>query len=148
MVKIKEALKLIFDGIKILTTEYPKRNFTIDGRLVGDIGEIIAETFYDVRLDEISQPTHDGVTSDGKKVQIKATFKNHLTFKKIPDYYLGLKLNEDGAFEEIYNGPSKKIIEKYGSRKGFGEELLSFPINDLKEMSKTINGNDRIKKRN
>lgn len=29
---------------------------------------------------------------DGRHVQIKATFKNSLTFRRVPDYYLGFKL--------------------------------------------------------
>lgn len=30
---------------------------------------------------------HDGETSDGRKVQIKATFKDKLTFRTTPEYY-------------------------------------------------------------
>ena len=37
--KIEEALAHIFRGIGILQTEFTNRRFTIDGRLVGDIGE-------------------------------------------------------------------------------------------------------------
>ena len=40
---IKEALTLIFHGIERLHEAFPSRTFTIDGRLVGDIGEVIAE---------------------------------------------------------------------------------------------------------
>ena len=81
---IKEALALIFDGISRLTDEFPNRAFTIDGRLVGDIGEVIAALEYDIVLDEVGQPNHDGTTSDGRRVQVKATFKDHLTFKVNP----------------------------------------------------------------
>ncbi len=89
---ISEALRLIFQGIENLKQEFPNRAFTIDGRLVGDVGEIIAALEYDVRLHDVSQPNHDGTTSDGRNVQIKATFKDSLTFKTVPDYYLGFKL--------------------------------------------------------
>lgn len=75
--------------------------FTIDGRLVGDIGEVIAALEYDVTLFETSQPDHDGVTSDGRRVQVKATFQEKLTFKTVPEYYLGFKLSPDGRHEEI-----------------------------------------------
>ena len=39
---IAEALRLISEGIQHLKRAFPNRKFTIDGRLVGDIGEIIA----------------------------------------------------------------------------------------------------------
>jgi len=72
---IAEALALIFDGIARLKKAFPNRAFTIDGRLVGDIGDIIAALEYDVVLHDVSQPDHDAVTPDGRSVQIKATFE-------------------------------------------------------------------------
>src|ERR1700722_5006522 len=99
---ITESLALIFEGIARLKQTFPNREFTIDGRLVGDIGEVIAALEYDIVLFEVSQPNHDGITSAGHSVQIKATFKNSLTFKTLPEYYLGFKLFPDGRHEEIF----------------------------------------------
>jgi len=65
---IKESLALVFQGIARLQAQFPTRRFTIDGRLVGDIGEVIAELEYDVRLDEVSRPGHDAQSSDGRQV--------------------------------------------------------------------------------
>src|SRR5205823_14272485 len=106
---INDALRLIFQGIEGLKEAFPNRSFTIDGRLVGDVGEVIAALEYDIVLHDISQPMHDATTSDGRKVQIKATFQNALTFKTVPDYYLGFRLFPDGRHEEIFNGPGKLI---------------------------------------
>ena len=144
---IAEALKLIFQGISQLKRAFPIKEFTIDGRLVGDIGEVIAALEYDIELFDVLRKGHDGQTPDGRLVQVKATFKDFLTFKSLPDYYLGLKLHKDGRFEEIYNGPGKVIYEKYRHRSGIGKELLSFPNSDLKQLSASIPGNDRIPKR-
>jgi len=36
-----------------------KISLPVDGRLVGDIGEMIAELEYDLTLDEVSAPNHD-----------------------------------------------------------------------------------------
>jgi hypothetical protein len=71
--------------------------------LVGDIGDIIAGLEYDLDLDDVSRPDHDAQTRDGRLVQIKTTFKEALTFKKCPDYYLGFKLYFDGRCEEVFN---------------------------------------------
>lgn len=140
---LKEALALIFQGIDHLKNEFPNRRFTIDGRLVGDIGEVIAALEYDVELDEISQPLHDG-TSRGRRVQIKATFGERLTFKSTPDFLLGFKLYKDGSYEEVFNGPGNLIYEKYKHRAGIGTVLLSFPNSALKALSTTVTATDRI----
>lgn len=145
--KIAEALKLIFQGITQLKRAFPKKEFTIDGRLVGDIGEIIAALEYDIQLFDVLRKGHDGQTSDGRLVQVKATFKDSLTFKSVPEYYLGLKLHEDGRYEEVYNGPGKMIYDKYRHRSGIGKELLSFPNTDLRQLSASVLANDRIPKR-
>lgn len=144
---ITDALGLIFQGIKQLEEAFPNRAFTIDGRLVGDIGEVIAALEYDLVLHETSQPTHDADTSDGRHVQIKATFKESLTFRRVPDYYLGFKLYEDGRHEEVFNGPGKLIYERYAIRKGIGEALLSFPISELRKLSAQVPEHERIRRR-
>jgi hypothetical protein len=144
---IAEALKLIFHGIRQLKRAFPGKEFTIDGRLVGDIGEVIAALEYDIELFDVLRKGHDGQTPEGRLVQVKATFKDSLTFKSVPDYYLGLKLHEGGTYEEIYNGPGKVIYEKYKHRRGIGKELLSFPNTDLRQLSASIPRNDRIGKR-
>jgi len=125
---ISEALGLVFSGIERLIGEFPNRRFTIDGRLVGDIGEVIAALEYDLVLDEVSRAKHDGIAVGKRHVQIKATFRDELTFKTVPDYYLGIKLYRDGRHEEVFNGPGKIIAERYEHRKGIGKQLLSFPV--------------------
>lgn len=144
---INDALALIFRGVAQLQTAFPGRAFTIDGRLVGDIGEVIAALEYDVILDEVQQAGHDAITSDGRRVQIKATFKDSLTFKTLPDYYLGFKLYPDGRFDEVFNGPGRPIFERYTNRKGIGTNLLSFPIRELRRLSQLVAPDDRIGRR-
>jgi len=144
---ISKALKSIFSGIIELHQAFPSKNFTIDGRLVGDIGEVIAALEYDFELYDVQMADHDGKTSDGRKVQVKATFKNSLTFTTVPDYYLGFKLYEDGNFEEIFNGPGHVIYERYKHRKGIGKTQLSFPLNELKQLSNGVSESEKIKRR-
>jgi hypothetical protein len=144
---IAEGLRLIFQGIENLKEAFPNREFTIDGRLVGDVGEVIAALEYDVVLHDISQPIHDATTSDGRNVQIKATFKDSLTFRSVPDYYLGFKLYPDGRHEVVFNGPGKAIYDRYATRKGIGVVLLSFPIAELRRLSEQVSENERIHRR-
>ena len=87
-ITIREAVEQILAIVAQLPKAYPKKKFTLDGRLVGDIGEILVETTYDVELFEDLQRHHHGTTSDGRLVQIKATMKDSLTFPAdhIPNY--------------------------------------------------------------
>lgn len=144
---ITDGLSLIFRGIALLKEGFDHRNFTIDGRLVGDVGEIIAELEYLVALDPVPQPHHDATTPDGRRVQIKATFKESLTFRSTPDLYLGFKLFPNGEYEEVFNGPGRLIEQHYCKRKGFGQNLLSFPIVQLKVLSSCVDHCDRVLKR-
>lgn len=145
--RIVEALASIFHGIELLQQSFSNRQFTIDGRLVGDIGEIIAAAEFDITLDETSRAKHDGITSDGHKVQIKATFKDSLTFRTVPDYYLGLQLFRDGRHEVVFNGPGHIIADVLKLRKGFGKELISISVSRLKRLSERVADGDRIKRR-
>jgi len=144
---IEEALALIFKGIGMLQTEFSYRRFTIDGRLVGDIGEIIAAAEFDIELDDVSRAIHDGRTSGNRQVQIKATFQDHLTFKKTPELYLGFKLYRDGTHEVIFNGPGQIIFDYYARRAGIGERLLRFPNSKLKQLSTGISDDLRVQRR-
>ena len=94
---ITEALSLIFQGIQQLEASLPNRAFTIDGRLVGDPGEVIAALEYDLVLHATSQPTHDANSADGRLVQIKATFliyERYATRKAIGRVLLSFPINE------------------------------------------------------
>ena len=144
----KAALDAIFLGIELLREGYSnKRSFTIDGRLVGDIGEVIAERDYELELDKDSSAKHEGTTPNGTRVQIKATFKNKLAFKGEEGLYLGLKLNRDGTYEEIFNGPAEIISEKFSHRKGINKRLLSFPIKELQKLQNQQKSESKVERR-
>ena len=141
---IKEALSSIFRGIERLHEAFPSRAFTIDGRLVGDIGEVIAELEYDLTLDEVSVRDHDAQMRNGRRVQIKATFKNSLTFTTCPDYYLGFKLHRDGRSEGVFNGPGTLMLKKFSYRKNIGKKQISIPIMRLRALSDQVDVADRV----
>jgi len=129
-----------------LQKAYPEKKFTLDGRLVGDIGEILVEATYDVKLFEDLQRHHDGTTSDGRLVQIKATMKDSLTFPAdhIPDYYLGIKVHKDGSFSEVFNGPGALAWEAVKNRKPPKTNLHSVGVTTLATLSESVEAKDRI----
>jgi hypothetical protein len=50
-----------------------ERKFTLDGHLVGSIGEVVAACAFGLTLYPSGTDTHDGESEDGRRVQIKLT---------------------------------------------------------------------------
>ncbi|MCR2834075.1 DUF6998 domain-containing protein [Parerythrobacter lacustris] len=133
--EIAIGLKSLCAGVEHLNLAFPHRKFTLDGRLVGDIGEIVAVLNFDIILDATptslyrsSRPEYDATTRCGShNIQIKATFQDALTFKNPNGLFLGIKLFHDGRHEVVYNGPAVHIFDEFQHRRGIGVKLLRFP---------------------
>ena len=90
---------------------YPDRRFTLDGHLVGSIGEVLAAEQYGLVLLPASHKTHDAEAPDGRMVQIKLTQRSGVGLSSCPEHLLVHKLHPDGRHEEIYNGPGEPVWE-------------------------------------
>ncbi len=147
--EIHQAVKELLDIVRQLHECYPQKKFTLDGRLVGDIGEILVSQDYDVELYDGLEKHHDGISSEGRKVQIKTTMKDSLTFPcdHVPDYYIGIKVFEDGSYEEIYNGEGNIIFNSLKNRKNSKTNLHSVSINSLRKLNTLALPESRIRKR-
>ena len=145
-ITIPEAVSQLLRIVKQLQSAYPGKKFTLDGRLVGDLGEILVREAYDVQLNPNLQKHHDAIASDGRQVQIKATMKQSLSFPvdHIPDYYLGIKIHSDGSFEEVFNGPGSIAWEAVKNRKPTKTNLHSVSVNSLARWSAKVQARDRI----
>lgn len=146
-ITIPDAINQMLRIVDRLRSAYPKKRFTIDGRLVGDLGErLVADVVYDLQLFENLKKHHDGSTTDGKQVQIKATMKNSLTFPvdHIPEYYLGIQIHQDGKFSEIFNGPERIAQETVKGRKPTETNLHSITIGALKKLNEKVKPSERI----
>lgn len=151
VIEIGDAIRQLLAIVERLRSAYRVQNkkFTLDGRLVGDIGEVLAEAHYDLKLFTNLQKHHDGQTSEGRNVQIKATMQSSLTFPvdHVPEYYLGLKIRSDGSFEEIFNGPGLIAWEAIRDRKATKTNLHSISISALAKLSASVQESDRIRRR-
>jgi len=133
--------------------------FALDGRLVGDIGELIAAELFPLELLGTKSKNVDAVTIGrlGKKVQIKATFKDEsLTIKHGADYFIGLQLNNDGKYRIIYNGKARPVMKYlrmpkakgHSGRAGAGTKLEPISLEAWAILNLDVALKDRIPYRN
>ncbi|PNG84322.1 hypothetical protein CBL13_04186 [Pseudomonas putida] len=82
-------------------------------------------------------------------MQIKITFSTSLTFpvRHVPDYYLGIRINRDGTFEEIYNGSASLIQQQLTGRKLTRTGLHGGLMAMLRRIKATVAEEDRIPRR-
>lgn len=135
--KIADLIKIV----SALEKAYPGRHFTLDGHLVGSIGEVLAEYYFGVELYPASTPKHDGYV-DGKEVQIKATQRDVVLLGEEPDYLLVLYLANTGAAFEVFNGPGKLAWESVENKDKRGYKHLR--VNKLMELDAEVKDADRI----
>jgi uncharacterized protein DUF6998 len=145
-ISVPEAVVQMLAIVERLFQAYPKKKFTLDGRLVGDIGEVLVEAAYDLQLYEDIKKHHDAECPDGRRVQIKATMKDNLTFPAdhIPDYYLAVKIGADGSFMEIFNGSGAIAAQAIASRTKSKTNLHSISISTLLKLQKLVSTEERI----
>lgn len=111
---LSDKIKELYEITSELESKYPGRKFTIDGHLVGSIGEVIVAEHYGLTLLPNSTKTHDAVSKETKYVQIKATQVKGIAISSEPDYLITIKLLPDGSWEEVYNGPGKLVWDNAG----------------------------------
>ena len=135
--KIAELVKIV----SALEEAYPGRHFTLDGHLVGSVGEVLAEYYYGVELHPTGTPVHDGKIN-GKEVQIKTTQRDIVLLGEEPDYLLVLYLANTGAAFEVYNGPGKFAWDSETNKDKRGYKHLR--VNKLMELDAEVKDEDRI----
>ena len=145
-ITISDAVKQMLAIVEKLCAAYPHKKFTLDGRLVGDIGEVLVEDAYDLKLFPDIKKHHDAECPDGRLVQIKATMKESLTFPAdhVPNYYLGVQVGSDGTFVEVFNGPGEVALEAVKGRAKPKTNLHSVTVGALAKLQKKVRPEDRI----
>lgn len=138
---IKDKVQRLIGIVNELEKDFPGRHFTLDGHLVGSIGEVIASYYYGISLYKASIPAHDGVV-DGKKVQIKITQQENIGINEEPEYLLVLYLTKQGDVYEVYNGRGKAPWEF--ASKSDRHNNRHMRVNKLMELDATVLSRERI----
>ncbi len=113
---IPQALRTLYSARNQLAAAFPDHGFTIDGNIVGDIGEAIAAAAFGLTKLKANTKGHDMQTPDGRLVQVKATQARPAyrgvglgLLKRTFELLLVLEFDEAGYYEVLYNGPGSYI---------------------------------------
>ncbi|HHU67778.1 hypothetical protein [Corynebacterium sp.] len=135
-----------------LESLYPGRRFTPDGHLVGSLGEVTAADLFDITLRPASTTGHDAVTTDGRRVEIKATYQNRgvgirATSAENADLLIVLRLpkSPEEELEIVYNGPYDKVRNVLGRVQSNGASSIS--LSRLRSLQQSVPSADQVPRR-
>jgi hypothetical protein len=140
---LREKIKNLYAIVHDLENQFPGRRFTPDGHLVGSIGEVLAASQFGLKLLPASTEIHDAISPCGKKVQIKATQIERVSFYSEPEYLIVLKILPDGNSIVLYNGPGKPAWDSAGKLQKNGQRSISAA--KLKIINQDIPSENKLK---
>ena len=144
--KFQSLVKQLYATVNELEQMFPGRHFTPDGHMVGSIGETLVADAYNLELMTASNKGYDAVSSSGQQVEIKATQSKSAAFRHEPEFAIVIKINPDGTFEEIYNGPGKLVWSQFSEKPLPSNGQYAISLNKLKELNSTVEAAERIEK--
>lgn len=141
-----EALKQLYDARNALREHFPGLSFTLDGRMVGDVGEAIATRQWAFTPLPSNSKTHDVTTASGLKVQIKTTQQTQNgkgvglgLDKRSFDHLIVIQIHEDATYNVLYDGPGS-----YLDKKRDGKKSASLTVKQLRELNTEVPKNEKI----
>jgi hypothetical protein len=133
--QLKPGFKNLIKGRDLLREEYLKhteggdhgaRDFSLDGRLVGDLGELVAAMIAPIILTEGAGPEYDGHLKGNpkRKVQVRCSLRDDsIAIKHGHGHFIAIQLKEDkgGQYRVVYDGPALKPWIYVNATKTTGE---------------------------
>lgn len=140
---IRKKVQKMISTVAELEQAFPGRHFTLDGHLVGSVGEVLAAYYYGIELYKASNPLHDGIV-DGRKVQIKITQRDSIVINGEPEYLIVLYLTKSGDVFEVYNGRGKEPWVSASKEENHNNRHIL--VNKLMQLDESVPPEDRIHK--
>jgi hypothetical protein len=112
--ELQKEIKELWEIVSRLETTYKSdgKKFTIDGHLLGSIGEVYAKEKFKLRLLRNSEKSHDAIDDKtNKKYQIKITQREKVGLRNEPDNLIVIQINTEGIPIIIYNDIGKPVWE-------------------------------------
>lgn len=110
---IKGVMASLFASQRTLKALAPDFKWAGLGNLLGDYGEFVAISAYNLTKAPAGSNGYDAITADGKTVQVKTNYAaNQIGFRGEADLLLCLKVSDNGDWEEVYFGSFAAVKEK------------------------------------
>jgi hypothetical protein len=127
--KLEEPMKVVREAVRQLkeSAGHEFLKFTLDGRLVGDLGEAIAEHFFAIKLHDSQQTGHDATLDRNKmieSVEVKTRrASTNIWFDSQPDQIIAFRLEEgDAHVTLVYAGPGS-VLKMIRPHAQYGETV-------------------------
>jgi hypothetical protein len=143
--QVPELVRRLYALVAEFEALFPGRRFTLDGHLVGSIGEVLAAHRYDIALCAPSTEAHDGVAADDRRVEIKMTQGKSVALRAVPQHLIVLHLSKEGSATEVFNGPGKLAWSRCGPMQRNGQKRIS--LKSLQELMTEVPESERLKAR-
>lgn len=140
--QVPELVRELYASTAKLQALFPGRKFTLDGHLVGSIGEVVASAWYGLQLLPCSTETHDAQALDGRLVQVKATQRMMIGLSACPQHLVVLRLLTDGTAEEVYNGLGADAWARVGPRQK--TSLCHISVSTLRALMTSVAEEQRL----
>jgi hypothetical protein len=134
-----DAMYSASDRLEVL---FPGRKFTLDGHLVGSIGEVIAAYMFDLNLLRGSNKGHDATARDGRNVEVKLTQGKSVAIRHEPDHLIVLQRRKNTTVSVVFNGPGALAWAQAGKMQKNGQRPI--PLAKLRKLDEGVPLADRL----
>ena len=140
--EVAGLLETLYAASARLEVIFPGRKFTLDGHLVGSIGEVLAAYMFDLELARGSTQGHDAYARDGRQVEVKLTQGTYVSLREKPTHLIVLHRPKGGRLRVAYNGPGAIVWAATGARQKNGQRPIT--LSKLAKLDHDILGADRL----
>ena len=124
-IPLPEPVAKVYEAIAELEATFPERKFTMDGHLVGSIGEVVAAEALGLKLHPMSKPGHDAYDAkDNVDVQIKMTAGKSVAMYATCERLVVLQIISPKEAEIVYDGPGQRVWEQAGKVAKNGQRVI------------------------
>jgi RNase P/RNase MRP subunit p29 len=123
--QVLALLDTLYSASDRLELLFPSRKFTLDGHLVGSIGEVIAAYMFDLNLLRGSNKGHDAISKDGRNIEVKLTQGKSVSIRHEPDHLIVLQRRRGARVSVIFNGPGALAWAQAGKMQNNGQRPIS-----------------------
>lgn len=140
--RVIQHLDALYQAAEGLEEQFPGRRFTLDGHLIGSVGEVVAAYIFDLQLNRASTRAHDARTQDGRQVEIKLTQGRSIAIRHEPQHLVALHRPKGGPLSIVYNGPGSIAWAGAGPIQKNGQRPIS--LTRLKSLDREVREADRL----